>query len=102
MSVEIVNGDLLIDAKLLSELLAIPVEDVAPLMRDLAITSVCEKGTDIHSGEFRLTFFHSNRRARLRIDSTGHIIQRSVIDYGGSPMPRLHGGSSRDERGVDR
>lgn len=91
MTVEIANGDLLIDAELLSELLAIPIEDVAPLMRNLAITSVCEKGIDIHSGEFRLTFFHNNRRARLRIDCAGHIIQRSVIDYGRSPMRRLHG-----------
>ncbi len=90
MTVEIVDGDLLVDAALLSELLAIPIEDVAPLMHNLAITSICEKGIDIHSGEFRLTFFHDSRRARLRIDSSGHIIQRSVIDYGRSPASKSH------------
>lgn len=95
MTIEIVDGDLLIDAELLSELLAIPIEDVAPLMRNLAITSVCEKGTDIHSGEFRLTFFHANRRAPLRIDSSGNMIQRPVVDYGGRPTPKLHRGSIR-------
>lgn len=95
MTIEIVDGDLLIDAELLSELLAIPIEDVAPLMRNLVITSVCEKGTDTHSGEFRLTFFHGNRRAPLRIDSSENIIQQSVVDYGGRPTPKLHRGSTR-------
>jgi hypothetical protein len=29
------------------------------------ITSICERGIDDHEGEFRLTFFHLNRRARI-------------------------------------
>ncbi len=90
MKIEFEGSDPVIDATLLSELLAIPIEDVTPFMRTRAITSVCETGIDVHAGEFRLTFFHKNRRARLRVDRAGQIIQRSVIDYGRSRIPKPH------------
>ena len=99
MAIEFDGGDPVVDATLLSELLAIPLEDVASLMRNRAITCVCESGADIHAGEFRLTFFHKNRRARLRIDSSGHIIQRSVIDYGRARTPEPHDSVNGHRRG---
>lgn len=86
MQVEITNADIVVDAALLSELLAIPPADVQALMRKRAITSVCERGIDVHEGEYRLVFFYGNRRARLSVDSVGHILQRSIIDFGERPL----------------
>jgi hypothetical protein len=91
MQIEIGDGAFLVDAALLGELLDVSPSNVVSLMRDLAITSTCEKGIDIHQSEFRLTFFHGNRRARLRIDKSGHILQRSIIDFGERPLSKtLH------------
>lgn len=78
--IEIADGNILIDATLLGELLDVIPGDVPSLLRARAITSLCEKGVDIHQGEYRLSFFYRNRRARLSVDMFGHILQRSVID----------------------
>jgi hypothetical protein len=91
MQVEITDGDILVDAVLLGELLDITPAGVPTLIRTRAITSVCERGIDAHQGEYRLSFFYQNRRARLSVDTAGHILQRSVIDFGQRPLPRaLH------------
>lgn len=81
----------LVDAELIEQLLGVPAARVPILMREGAITSVCERGIDDHEGEFRLTFFYRNRRARLSADLTGRVLRRSVVDFGDHPMPRaLH------------
>jgi hypothetical protein len=91
MQVEITGGDILVDAALLGELLGVIPAEVPTLMRTHAITSLCERGVDAHHGEFRLSFFYRNRRARLSVDTSGHILRRSVIDFGQQPLPRaLH------------
>lgn len=91
MQVEIANGDILVDAVLLGELLGIAPVEVPPLMRAHEITSFCERGVDAHEGEYRLSFFYRSRRARLSVDTSGHILRRSVIDFGQQPLPRaLH------------
>lgn len=77
----------IVDAELIEELLNVPAARVPALMREGAITSACERGVGDHDGEFRLTFFYRNRRARLSTDVTGHVLRRSVIDYGDRPMP---------------
>ena len=64
-----------------------PASRVPILMRERAITSVCERGVDENEGEFRLSFFYRNRRARLSMDPTGRIIRRSAIDFGDRPIP---------------
>lgn len=91
MQVEITDGDILIDAALLGELLDVKPAEVPTLMRAHAITSFCERGVDAHQGQFRLSFFYRNRRARLSVDTSGDILRRSVIDFGQRPLPRaLH------------
>jgi len=86
--IEIADSDISIDAILLGELLSIPPADVPELMRSRAITGFCERGIDADEGEFRLSFFHRNRRARVTIDAAGQILHRSVIDFGEHPLPR--------------
>jgi hypothetical protein len=82
------NGDtFLVDAALIGQLLHVSAGQVPDLMRGGQITSVCERGIDEHEGEFRLTFFYRNRRARLSTDPTGSILRRSVIDFGDQPIP---------------
>jgi hypothetical protein len=80
--VEIANGHITVDAVLLGEMLAVAPAEVPTLMREHAITSLCERGIDVHEGELRLSFFYQNRRARLDIDLSGHILRRSTIDFG--------------------
>jgi hypothetical protein len=82
------DSGIVVDAALLSELLAVAAADVPSLMRIRAITSICERGMAAHQGEYRLSFFYRNRRARLSIDGSGRILRRSVVDFGQSAMPR--------------
>lgn len=90
------DGEFLIDAELLADLLRLPASQIPELMRTQEITSVCERGLDEDDGKYRLTFFYRNRRARLNTDGAGRLVRRSVIDFGDRPMPgalrRRHGG----------
>jgi hypothetical protein len=82
------SGDtFLVDAALIGQLFHLPPSRVPVLMRQGMITSACERGVDAHEGEFRLTFFYLNRRARLSTDETGRILRRSVVDFGNRPIP---------------
>jgi len=91
MQVEITDGDILVDAVLLGELLDIEPAEVSKLMRAHAITGHCERGVDAHQGQYRLSFFYQNRRVRLSVDSSGHVLGRSIIEFGQQPLPRaLH------------
>lgn len=90
--IEFAQDDIVVDAALVASLLNVAPEDVPELMRTKAITSICERGVDDHDGEYRLSFFFQNRRARLNIDATGNVLRRSVIDFGDVALPRqLHG-----------
>ncbi len=60
---------------------------VQSLMRSAELTSHCEKGEKEDVGRYRLTFFYKNRRFQLVINSTGKILQRSVIDFGDRELP---------------
>ena len=85
--VEFSDGSFVVDAALLGELLGVAAPLVPRLMRNGAITSLCERGIDDDEGEFRLTFFYCNRRARISLDSTGHLIRRSAVNFGDRPLP---------------
>lgn len=80
--IEVNDGAFTVNAALLGDLLNLPASSVTALMREGAITSVCERGIDDHEGEFRLTFFYRNRRARVATDPAGRILRRSIIDFG--------------------
>src|SRR5262249_1892957 len=66
--IEVNDDAFLVDAALIGQLLHVSAAFVPMLMREGQITSVCERGIDEHDGEFRLTFFYRNRRARLSTD----------------------------------
>tara|TARA_R110002110_G_scaffold322150_7_gene534559 strand:- start:14718 stop:15005 length:288 start_codon:yes stop_codon:yes gene_type:complete len=87
MQIEYTGNTFTIDAALIGEMLDVPAADVPQLMREHAITSLCEKGEGSHRGEFRLSFFFRNCRARLNIADSGHVLNRTVIDFGDHPMP---------------
>jgi len=91
MQVAITNGDILVDAALLGELLDVTPAEVLTLMQAGAITSFCERGIDAHQGEYRLSFFYRNRRARVSVDTSGRILRRSVIDLGRRSLPPAPG-----------
>ena len=63
-AIEFHDDTFVVDAALIGELLHLPASHVSSLMRAGRITSACEQGIDEHAGEFRLSFFYRNRRAR--------------------------------------
>lgn len=85
MQVEFANGDILVDAALIGTLLQVPPADISLLMRQRAITSVCERGIDAHRGQYQLSFFYRNRRARVRVDTSGQVLQRSTTQIAQRP-----------------
>lgn len=85
-NVEFRDDTFVVDAALVGELLHLPVSGVQTLMRSGRITSVCERGVDEHAGEFRLSFFYGNRRARVLTDMDGHILRKSAVDFGDRPV----------------
>nr|WP_296712338.1 DUF6522 family protein [Rhodoblastus sp.] len=87
MNIEIRDGEIEVDAELLGDLLKILPEEVPVLMRSRSITSICEHGVDDHVGQYRLSFFYRNRRARLSVDRDGNILRRSSIDFGERQLP---------------
>jgi hypothetical protein len=89
MNVAVEDNVFVIDAALVAGLLKLTAADVQRLMQDGRITSVCEKGRDEHQNQFRLTFFHRNRLARVNVDTSGQVLSRSVIDFGDRPLPRV-------------
>lgn len=89
-TIDRIDGDFIVDATLIGDLLNVPANEVPALMRGGRITSICESGVGADQGTFRLNFFHRGRQARVRIDASGHILQRSVIDFGERPIPRRH------------
>lgn len=86
-AVEFSDNTFLVEAALVGELLRISPARVPALMREGHITSACERGMDEHAGEFRLSFFYRNRRARVSTDLAGRILRRSTIDFGDRPIP---------------
>ncbi|WP_234685873.1 DUF6522 family protein [Bradyrhizobium monzae] len=86
-AIEFRDDTFVVDAAIIGELLHLPASRVQILMRSGKITSVCERGVDEHAGEFRLSFFYRNRRARLSTDRKGRILRRSAIDFGDHPIP---------------
>lgn len=76
-----------VDAGLIGDLLGIQADQVPHHIRQGAITTLCEAGIDEHDGEFRLSFFHGNRRAQIEIDNQGQVSKRTVIDFGDRPLP---------------
>ncbi len=87
MQIEIQDGEFRVDAALLAPLLDVAAAEIPDLMRTHAITSICERGVDADAGRFRLTFFYRNRRARLSVDSSGAVLQRSSLDYRELALP---------------
>lgn len=92
MTVEIADGEFLIDAAVIARLLGVEACDVPLLMREGAITGRTERGEDADAGLHRLTFFFRNRRARVFVDSEGRIVRRTAIDFGERPAPAARGG----------
>ncbi|MEM5492992.1 DUF6522 family protein [Hoeflea sp. AS16] len=88
MTIEIEDGGIVIDATLIGPLLNVAPEDVPKLMRDGAITSLCETGVGDDAGAYRLSFFYQGRRVRLQVSEAGEVLRRSSVDYGDIPLPQ--------------
>jgi len=97
-AIEFSDNTFVVDAVLIGELLRLPPSQVPILMRAGRITSACERGIDEHAGEFRLSFFYRNRRARLGTDPEGRILRKSTVDFGDRPIPAASDRSEAQRR----
>lgn len=88
MTIEFGDGGVVIDAALIGPLLGIEPVDVPRLMREGAVTSLCETGTEDDAGTYRFSFFYRGRRVRLQVAASGEVLRRSTIDFGDMPLPR--------------
>ena len=98
-AIEFRDDTFVVDAAIIGELLHLPASRVQALMRAGSITSACERGIDEHAGEFRLSFFYRNRRARLSTDPEGRILRRSAVDFGDRPLPDAPRRPIKEEEG---
>ena len=85
--VEFDNGVVQVDAAVIAEGLGIAVPLLRRQMRAGKITSLFERGIDADDGRYRLTFLSEHRRLRLVVDERGAILQRSMLNFGSSPLP---------------
>ena len=88
MQVEFAGSEILVDAALIAPLLRVSPGDVSALLRQRVIISACERGIDEHQGQYQLSFFYRNRRARLRVDTSGRVLQRSTTQIAQRPSNR--------------
>jgi hypothetical protein len=100
--IEFSDNTFVVDAALIGELLHLPASEVPILMRAGKITGACEQGVDEHAGQFRLSFFYRNRRARLSTDADGRVFRRTVIDFGERPIPQSQDQSTADREKLTR
>lgn len=86
--IDIEDDGFVVDAGLLAQLLDVPASEVQAFMREGRITSISEKGVGEDADQFRLTFFHGKRRACIRVDTSGKVISRSIIDFASGAASR--------------
>lgn len=77
-AIDLVGGDVRVDATLIAADLGLDSADVLGAMRAGRLTALCERGVDHDAGRYRVTFYHGRIRLRLVVDSGGHILERSV------------------------
>ena len=87
-AIDVEEDGFVVDAALLARLLDVPASDIQVCMREGRITSISEKGVGEHADQFRLTFFHGKRRACIRVDTSGKVISRSIIDFASGAASR--------------
>jgi len=97
MRVDVVDKAFVVEATLIGDLLDLPAADVPALMRSNEITSVCETGIGADQGTFRLNLFHGARHVRLRIDTAGRILHRSIINFGDQSLRRARRTAGKPE-----
>ena len=85
--IEFQAGAIQIDARVIGEGLNMDPSTVQEFIREGKITSRCERGIEEDEGRYRLTFFSTQRRFRIVIDSTGTVIQRSTINFSDRTLP---------------
>jgi len=86
-TVEFQDGAIQIDAELIADGFKLDPAAVPALLRDGAITSLCERGVGEDAGRYRLTFFHHHRRLRVVVDEAGRVVRQAVVDFGDRPLP---------------
>lgn len=77
MKIDLTQASPTIDAADLGKMLDLHPAEVITLMREGAITSRFETGTDEDAGTHRLTFWYDGTRLRFTCDSAGEVLKTS-------------------------
>ena len=76
-TVELQDGDLVVDAEIVAKGLGLDPRSVQEMMRAGSITSRCEAGVDEDAGRWRLTFHRGDRAVRFIVDDAGQVLTRA-------------------------
>lgn len=66
-----------VDGERVAQALGLEVATFRRLLEDRKITVLCERGIDEDAGQYRATFYHERRRARLVVDCDGRILDET-------------------------
>lgn len=83
MKIEIKDGQPIVDAKDVADLLGLSVAEVQAKMRSREITTRFETGVDEDTGRIRLTFFHDTKKVRLTCSDDGRVLKTLRTRIGG-------------------
>ncbi|MFA8386360.1 MAG: DUF6522 family protein [Pelagibaca sp.] len=83
MKIEMKDGQPVVDAKDLAELLGLSPAEVQTKMRAQEITTRFETGEGEDAGRMRLTFFYKTKRVRLTCSEDGTVLKTLRTDTGG-------------------
>ena len=85
MKITMTDGQPIIEATDLGPLLGLAPALVPEKMRSGEITSRFETGIDEDAGQYRLTFYHDDKRIRLTCAADGTVISTTRIPVGKQP-----------------
>lgn len=75
MKIEMKDGQPIVDAKDLADLLGLSEAEVQAKMRAKEITTRFEIGVDEDAGRIRLTFLHGTKKVRLTCSEDGTVLK---------------------------
>lgn len=83
MKIEMKEGQPIVDARDVADLLGLSAAEVQAKMRAKEITTRFETGKDEDAGRMRLTFFYNTKKVRLTCSEDGTVIKTLRTDIGG-------------------
>lgn len=96
--IERAGEDFVVPAAMLARAFGLDEAQLKAAMREGALTSRCEAGTDRDAGTWRLTFRFRGRALRITVNGQGEILQRARFPVRPTRRPGPAGADPTDSR----